>query len=61
MYKYGMRLREFGVGCQPKGHKDFAYCDKSSTGYWSFVWYDRKLSESELENFNLDFIEKKSS
>lgn len=60
MYKYGMRLREFGIGCQPKQFKKFEYCNKNKTGYWSYVWYDRELTESELSNFDMDFLEREN-
>lgn len=54
MFKYGMRLRGFGIGCQPTGfvnHKDV-----DSDDYYSFIWYQRKLTEEELEQFDLDYL-----
>ena len=58
MWKYRMRLREFGIGCQPKGFKDFEYCDKIQTGYWSYVWYSEKLSEEDASRFSMDLLGK---
>lgn len=57
MYKYGLRLREVSPGCQPKDFECFEHCNKRSTGYWSYVWYSRKLTEDELSNYNMDFLE----
>lgn len=54
MFKYGMKLRGFGIGCQPKGfvkHEDI-----DSDDYYSFVWYDRKLTEEEVNMFDLDYL-----
>lgn len=56
MYKYGMRLRELSPGCQPKGFEYFEHCNKRLTGYWSYVWYSRKLTENELSNYNMDYL-----
>ncbi len=58
MYKYGLTEREFGMGCQPKGFKSFEHSDKSKTGYYSFVWYDRELTKDELLQFTMELIEK---
>lgn len=62
MYKYGMRLRPFGIGCQPmdgylyrepyEGFKCFKYSDK----YWDVIVYNRELNEKEMEDYELDFV-----
>lgn len=57
MYKYGMIEREFGVGCQPKGFVKFEYSDKNKTGYYSYVWYDKKLTEQQVLDFSLELID----
>ena len=57
MYKYGMIEREFGVGCQPKGFVKFEYLDKNKTGYYSYVWYDKKLTEQQVLDFSLKLID----
>lgn len=53
-YKYGMRHRGFSPGCQPKGvierHDDV-------TGrYWDIIIYNRKLSEKEIGDYELDYL-----
>lgn len=58
MYRYGMRLRPVGLGCQPKGFDRFDNSEKWLTGYYGYVWYSRKLSDEELEMFDMDFLEK---
>ncbi len=54
VYEYGMRLRGFSPGCQPKGvveHKD------DLTGkYYDIICYERKLTEDELRDYELDYI-----
>lgn len=59
MYKYGMIERECGMGCQPNGFKKFEHCDKSKTGFYSYVWYDRELTKEELFDYSMELIEKK--
>ena len=55
MYKYGMRLRGFSIGCQPpKGFVD-AMPDESGK-YWDFLIYDRKLADKEVADYELDYI-----
>lgn len=55
MYKYGMRLRGFSIGCQPmKGIIEGK--DDPSGKYWSILTYSRKLSDDELRNYELDYI-----
>jgi len=55
MYKYGMRLRGFSIGCQPsKGFVD-AMPDESGK-YWDFLIYNRKLTDKEVADYELDYI-----
>lgn len=54
-FKYGMRLRGFSPGCQPRGvikrEDDF-------TGrYYDILVYDRELTEKELSDYELDRLE----
>lgn len=52
-YKYGMRLRGFGPGCQPK--EGLLYRVDDITGkYWDIIVYSRKLSEREVAEYELD-------
>ena len=58
MYKYGMRLRGFSIGCQPK--KGFLFVRNDPSGrYYDILVYDRKLSDKELSDYELDFLEEK--
>ena len=54
-YIYGMRLRPFGIGCQPK----FGFLerrDDTSNMFWDLIVYNRKLSEFEREQYDLEFV-----
>jgi hypothetical protein len=55
-YKYGMRLRGFAPLCQPKEGFIRRENDPSDI-YHDLLVYDRKLTEKELDNYELDFIE----
>ena len=46
MYKYGMRLRPLGIGCQPS-----RWCK-----YEDVVWYKFKLTDEELEQYDMDYL-----
>lgn len=53
-YLYGMRLRPAGPGCQPiKGLLRIA---PGGGRYHDLLIYDRKLSDEECEQYELDFI-----
>ena len=55
-YVYGMRLRGFSIGCQPKkGLLDWRDTTPA-TGYYSFLLYDRKLTDEECKDYELDFL-----
>lgn len=55
MHKYGMRLRGFSIGCQPaKGFVD--RLDDESGKYYDILVYDRKLTNEELIEYELDEI-----
>lgn len=49
LYWYEMRLRPMGIGCQPKGIVEF----NENKGNWGIVAYDRKLTEKELNDYDL--------
>ena len=51
-----MRLRPLGVGCQPSRWCKYEDTVKSKTGYWSFVWYNFKLTDEELEKYDMDYL-----
>ena len=55
VYTYGMRLRGFSIGCQPMdgliGGRD------DPTGmYHDILVYERKLTDREMEGYELDYI-----
>lgn len=53
-YLYGMRLRPAGPGAQPiKGLLRIA---PGGGQYHDLLIYDRKLTDEELEQYELDFI-----
>ena len=54
-YLYGMRLRGFSLGCQPM--KGIIERRDDRTGkYYDILAYSRKLTEQELEDFELDYV-----
>lgn len=54
-YLYGMRLRPFGIACQPKeGFVERR--DDSSNAFWDIIVYNRKLTNKEVYDFDLQFI-----
>ena len=56
-WQYGMRLRGYSIGCQPKqGLLDVL--EPYDNNYYNVLVYDRELTESEMEDYELDFIMK---
>lgn len=55
MYLYGMRLRGFSIGCQPR-NGFLEHRNDTSGKYWDVIAYNRKLTDSELTNYDLDYI-----
>lgn len=62
-YYYGMRLRGFAPGCQPKdgligrmSDKDKKIIEDIAVRYHDVLGYGRKLTEKELEDYELDFL-----
>lgn len=54
-YIYGMRLRGFSPGCQPK--EGFLYREDDVSGkYQDVIAYDRKLSDKEVSDYELDYL-----
>jgi len=55
IYAYGMRLRGFSPGCQPKdGFVE--RCDLPDSKYYDILIYDRPLTEKEMRDYELDSI-----
>ena len=56
IFLYGMRLRGFSPGAQPKGVIN-RYDDPTGK-YWDIIQYDRKLTDEEVRQYSLDFLGK---
>lgn len=56
-YKYGMRLRGFSIGCQPMNGLDHRE-DDTSGKYHDILVYNRPLTDKEISDYELDYIEK---
>ena len=55
IHKYGMRLRGFSIGCQPK--EGFLYREDDESGtYYDILAYDRQLTWEEVEAYELNYI-----
>lgn len=55
MYRYGMRLRGFSIGCQPMDGL-VERQDDTSGFYHDILVYDRELTQKEREDYELDRI-----
>lgn len=55
VYKYGMRLRGFSPGAQPKEGWLDTEVDPLDD-YWNILVYARKLSEEECRQYDLDYL-----
>jgi len=55
MYKYGMRLRGFSIGCQPMKNL-VERIDDTSGKYHDILIYSEKLSDEDIKDYELDFI-----
>lgn len=60
VYRYGMRLRGFSIGCQPR-QGFIERIDDPSGRYYDILAYDRQLTQRELEDYELDFINEERS
>lgn len=55
MFKYGMRLRPFSIGCQPMN--GLIKVEDDITGkYWDTLYYANPLNDHEQEEFELDYL-----
>lgn len=67
-YFYGMRLREFGPGCQPMNglKSEFisfemlelfeAHKDSLKRHYYDILTYDRQLTDTQIAEYELDYL-----
>lgn len=56
IYVYGMRLRGFSPGCQPM-HGLMERRDDPKGDYHDLLLYDRQLTEKEMRDYELDYIQ----
>ena len=58
LYKYGMRLRGFSIGCQPMKNFWERQDDDGSHDrrYHDILVYTEKLGEQDLRNYELDYL-----
>lgn len=56
VYVYGMRLRGFSPGCQPKSGL-VERRDDPTGRYWDILVYDRQLTEREKTDYDLDELQ----
>ena len=58
-YTYYCRLRPPSIGCQPKGTISINYdmITIDNREYWGSVTYNRPLTDEEIYNYDLDYIE----
>lgn len=52
-FKYKLRSRPCGIGCQPDGFINYSEMDKRATGFFGELTYDRELTENEIYKFEL--------
>lgn len=53
---YGMKSRGFSPGCQPMDGL-VAFEDDKEGIYYSILYYSRKLTDDEIESYELKFLE----
>ena len=58
LYKYGMRLRGFSIGCQPMKNFWERQDDDGSheRRYHDILVYTEKLGEQDLASYELDYL-----
>lgn len=60
IFRYGMRLRGFSIGCQPMMGLDHAEDDPTGR-YHSILFYRRELTAAEINDYELDYIGKEQA
>ena len=58
LYRYGMRLRGFSIGCQPMKNFYERQDDDGKSGrrYHDIILYTEKLTDKDLQSYELDFL-----
>lgn len=54
MWMYGMKMRPFGIGCQPKDGLVKQYETKGK--YYNILVYNRRLTKEEIYQYELDCL-----
>lgn len=57
LYKYGMRLRGFSIGCQPM-EGFYERIDDHTGRYYDILVYDRMLTGAEVADYELTYLGK---
>lgn len=57
LYKYGMRLRGFSIGCQPM-NGFYERADDPTGRYYDILVYDRMLTGDEVADYELTYLGK---
>lgn len=52
LYKYGMRMRPAGLGCQPNGFIKIL----GDEHYYDVVIYNRRLTDEEIKRYEMDYL-----
>lgn len=55
LYAYGMRLRGFSPGCQPKDGL-VERVDSNTRKYYDILLYNRPLTDKEIFDYDLTYI-----
>ena len=56
LYKYGMKYRGFSIGCQPM-NGFYERLDDKTGKYYDIIVYNRKLNDSEIRDYELDYVD----
>lgn len=55
MFKYGMRLRPFSIGCQPMAGL-LKVEDDPAGNYWNILYYAYPLNDHEQDGYELIYL-----
>lgn len=58
LHKYGMRLRPYGIGCQPM--QGLVCCADGAVvdghRYHNFIYYTERLSKEDVSHYDFDYF-----
>ena len=55
LYKYGMRLRGFSLGCQPRENL-YKRIDDTTNKYYDIIIYTQPLTLQQTISYELDYL-----